>query len=104
MKYRPQEQVIVDTLEKEIDKVNRKLESLGRKKQEMDDKFQKKVDKVAHAGVALRVRITKLEHRVKKRCKHNCGRHYWINARSDASFERYCGCDDCDEVLWDECK
>lgn len=104
MKYRPTEQCIVDTLEKEIDKVNRKLEKLGLQKQVMDDKFQEKVTKVTKAGVLLQVRITKLNARVKKRCKHECGRSYWSNMRDDRSFERFCQCKDCDEILWDECK
>lgn len=104
MKYSPTEQVIVSTLEKEIDKVNRRLESLGLQKQKSDDRFQVKVDKVTHAGILMQVRISKVKARVKKRCKHEGGRKYWSNMRDDASFERFCLCKDCEEVLWDECK
>lgn len=46
----------------------------------------------------------KREKKLTKRCKHEGGRKYWSNMRDDASFDKYCGCADCGEVLWDECK
>lgn len=47
----------------------------------------------------------KIIDRIVKRCKHDkYDRRYWTNYRDDRSFEKYCGCSNCGEIIWDECK
>ncbi len=99
MKYRPTEKVIVNTLEKEIDKVNRKLEKLGEVKQRLIDKHEVKVDKVTSAGILMQRRIYKINDRVKKRCKHEGETHHRRNWRDDVSYTHRIICDDCGEQI-----
>ena len=100
MKYRVTEQVIVDTLNKEIKKLVDKRAKILDKKRRLDEEYESLRMPIFH----LEQRITKMDERVQKRCKHKGERKYWANMRDDASFERYCACVDCDETLWDECK
>lgn len=100
MKYRRQEQKTVDNINKFIDKIEKRKE----KEYKKINKIEEFIETLADQKFKQSLRISTINERVRKRCKHTGERRYWRNNRDDASFERYCACIDCDEVLWDDCK
>ncbi len=65
---------------------------------------EKQFSITCHEYDLLDDKLRTLRSRWVNRCKHNYPRMYWANNRSDASFNRYCGCTNCGELIWDECK
>ena len=100
MKYRKSEQKQVDLINKNAAKLDRKASRLN----EMVDNLEKKKQEAYTAARIERGKIYDVNAKVIKRCKHKGERRYWANCRDDASFDRYCACVDCGEVMWDECK
>lgn len=104
MKYRPSEQKLVNQIQKEIDKLQSKLEKLELNKLLWLERHNTKTLRIEKLQEKLQARIDNIDEKVKKRCKHiGTGRRRWPNMRDDASFENYVACEACDEVIWDEC-
>lgn len=100
MKYRKSEQKQVDLINKNAVKLDRKANRLS----DMVENLEKKKQEAYTAARIERGKIYDINAKVIKRCKHKGDRKYWGNSRDDVSFDRYCGCVDCGEVMWDECK
>ena len=104
LKYRKSEQVKVDYYNREIDRYDKMLDKHSKKMQIFEEKQQQKQNEIDGYRGEMFDKITTIDKAVKKRCKHKGERCYWANCRDDASFEKYCGCVDCGEIMWDECK
>jgi len=71
----------------------------------MIDAYNKKIEEEKKDRFKLSLKIRDIENKMISRCNHNkYPRTYWSNCRDDRSFERYCGCWNCGEIIWDECK
>lgn len=96
---------------KKIAGFNHEIESIDKKAKKELARFDKQIEihgKKINALRKLKTReerkISTINMRVKKRCKHLGDRKKWRNMRDDASFDYFVACKDCDEILWKECK
>jgi len=101
MKYRPSEQNQVDTINKAVKKLDKKVIAITNKIL----KLKVLQDTIRHERFLVSQKIYKVNDKVIKRCKHlkEYGRREWANMRDDASFSTYVACKRCDEIMWNEC-
>ncbi|KKN13492.1 hypothetical protein LCGC14_1005860 [marine sediment metagenome] len=95
------EERVLPILKDGIRDYGNKIELIHIKQRELEDK----IPKLRKDQFKLEMKVSAIEDRIRKRCKHDkYPRQYWKNCRDDASFDRYCGCSNCGETIWDECK
>lgn len=95
------EERVLPILKDGIRDIEDKIELIYIKQKKMEDS----IPKLRGDKFDLEMKISAIEDRITKRCKHNkYPRQYWKNCRDDASFDKYCGCSNCGEIIWGECK
>lgn len=93
-----------DSEERKIKEINSKialLDTESLKAQKQSDAYKKRIDKwkneISKKKDRLYSSITKIDNKVKKRCKHKGGTTLRYNPRDDVDYTHRVICDDCGE-------
>jgi len=104
MKYTKSEEKKVNYHRREIERYEKMIIYENKRFEKLSKNHNDRIKEIRKYKDTERSKISTINDKLKKRCKHKGERTRWRNNRDDASFEYFIGCADCGEILWDECK